>query len=176
MLALYNDCMELNQPAPGFALPDLNGRLHNPREALGNILIINFWSADCPWAKRADQELLSSLKQWGSGVELFTLAANANEKVVDIRYTALERGLEPVLLAAGSQVVAEYGAVTTPHFFVLDASGILRYRGGLDDVNFRQRNPTRHYLLEAVDALRSAHLPDPAETASYGCTIVRMAE
>jgi hypothetical protein len=66
-----------------------------------------------------------------------------------------------------------YEAFTTPHVFVLDGEGILRYRGAVDDITFRHREATRFFLQEAVDALRNGRLPAVNETAAYGCTIVR---
>ena len=74
---------------------------------------------------------------------------------------------------ARQQVADLFGAQTTPHFFVLDQQGVLRYRGALDDVTFRQREPKNYYLHEAVQALLAGRLPEPAETPAYGCTIVR---
>jgi hypothetical protein len=70
-------------------------------------------------------------------------------------------------------VAEQYRAQTTPHLFVIDREGILRYQGALDDTNFRQRNATRFFLREAVKAVLVGHDPDPAQTTPYGCTIVR---
>jgi hypothetical protein len=176
MPALYNSGMDLNQPVPDFALPDLTGRLHHPADYRGHILVLNFWSAECPWAKRADLELLLCLKHWGAEVVLLTLAACANEKDVDVRYVARQRGLSPVLLAAGTPVVGTFGAKITPHIFICDKDGRLRYSGAFDDVTFKQRVPTRQFVREAVDALRAGRLPDPAETIPYGCTITSHGE
>jgi|LGOV01.1.fsa_nt_gb hypothetical protein len=66
-----------------------------------------------------------------------------------------------------------YSAVTAPHFFDIDEKGVLRYRGAPDDTSFRQREPTAHYLKDAVEALLNGRDPNPAETAGYGCAIVR---
>jgi hypothetical protein len=63
--------------------------------------------------------------------------------------------------------------VTTPHTFIVDREGILRYRGAVDDVTFRQRKAMRFFLEEAVEALLDGHLPEVAETPAYGCAIVR---
>ncbi|MDX1377503.1 MAG: hypothetical protein R3307_01540, partial [Anaerolineales bacterium] len=72
------------------------------------------------------------------------------------------------------QVVADlYGAVTTPHVFLVDGDGILRYRGAVDDVTFRNRKANRFYLNEAVESLLDGHLPARTEMPAYGCTIVR---
>ena len=66
-----------------------------------------------------------------------------------------------------------FDAQTTPHVFVIDRDGILRYRGAVDDVTFRKRNPTRFFLDEAVEALLEGHLPALTESPAYGCAIVR---
>ena len=173
MPALYNLRVELNQPAPNFQLPDLNGRLHHLDDYRGRIVIVNFWSAECPWSQRTDLDLTVALRDWGGEVVLLTLAADLTESMEQVPHSARERQLNPVLLAGGTLVAEQYDARTTPHIFIVDADGLLRYRGAPDDVTFRQRTPTRHYVREAVEALRSGGLPDPAETPSYGCSIVR---
>ncbi|MCJ7567453.1 MAG: hypothetical protein MUO58_07925, partial [Anaerolineales bacterium] len=78
-----------------------------------------------------------------------------------------------VLRDAEHAVADLYGAVTTPHFFVIDENGVLRYRGAPDDTSFRQREPTVYYLKDAMEALLNGREPNPAETAGYGCTIIR---
>ena len=81
--------------------------------------------------------------------------------------------LAAVLIDADRAVADRYEAVTTPHAFVVDREGILRYRGAVDDVTFRQRRATRFFLEEAVEALLEQRLPEVQETPAYGCTIVR---
>ncbi len=71
------------------------------------------------------------------------------------------------------EVADLYGAQTTPHLFVIDKQGVLRYQGALDDTNFRQRNASRFFLREAVEAVLAGQDPDPAQVSPYGCTIVR---
>jgi hypothetical protein len=72
-------------------------------------------------------------------------------------------------------VAGRYGAQTTPHAFLIDRQGILRYRGAVDNVSFRERKPTRFYLQEAVEALLAGQLPEVTEVQPFGCTIVRYA-
>jgi len=71
-------------------------------------------------------------------------------------------------------VAGLYGAVTTPHVFVIGADGVLRYTGAPDDVGFRMRTPTRAYLAQAVEALLDGREPDPAETPPFGCALVHV--
>jgi hypothetical protein len=86
---------------------------------------------------------------------------------------ARRRKVPFVLRDADGSVADRYGAQTTPHVFLINRQGILRYRGAVDDVSFRQREPTRFYLREAVEALLAGRLPEVADVQPFGCTIVR---
>jgi peroxiredoxin len=163
----------LNHPAPDFELPDLQGRPHRLSNRGGAITVLNFWSAECPWSERADRLLDAWRSEWDERVVVWTIASNANETVELLEQAARERGLDCVLLDAHQRVADLYQAQTTPHAFVVDKHGILRYQGAIDDVTFRQRSPSRFYLHEAVEAVLAGKLPDPAESLSYGCTVVR---
>jgi len=159
--------------APDFELPDLEGKLFRLSDWRGKIVVVNFWSAECPWAEKADRELNEYQSAWGEEVSLWSVVSNANESRDLLLKAAVERGLPFVLHDANQQIADLYGALTTPHLFILDRGGILRYQGAFNDVTFRQRTPTRHYLREAVEALMDSRNPDPAQTQSYGCSIVR---
>jgi peroxiredoxin len=163
----------LNQPAPDFALPDLEGRLVRLGQLRGQVVVLNFWSAECPWAERTDRELQAYSEAWGARVVVLRIASNANEPDEILRAASQTRNLALILKDSAAQVAELYAAQTTPHLFVVDAEGFLRYRGAFDDVTFRQRAPTRFFLREAVDAILAGRPPDPAETPAYGCTIVR---
>ena len=89
--------IKTGQLAPDFSLPDLNGKLHTLGELRGKLVVINFWSAECPWAERADQLLLPQMKEWGIEVVLLPVASNANEDTEMIMETANQRHLETVL-------------------------------------------------------------------------------
>ena len=165
--------MQLNQPAPDFELPDLQGNLHKLSDYHGRIVIVNFWSAECPHSERTDRSTMAYLVQWGKTVEMLSVAANRNESIQSVKEAAITRHIPKVLIDAEHRVADLYEAVTTPHAFVVDGEGILRYRGAMDDVTFRQRKATRFFLEEAVEALLEGRLPELQETPAYGCTIVR---
>jgi peroxiredoxin len=169
------DTLENRQPVPDFSLPDLDGRQHPLADYREKIVVLNFWSAECPHAERTDRELLRMQAQWGGKVVVLNIASNANESLDLLRAVASERGLAPVLVDKRHEVADHYVAVTTPHVYVIDGEGLLRYQGAFDDVTFRQRTPTRSYLQEAVEALLAGRKPPVEQTQSYGCTIVRHA-
>jgi peroxiredoxin len=165
--------MELNRPAPDFELRDINGQTRRLSDYRGRIVIVNFWSAECPQSERTDSLMLACLAQWGADVVMLSVAANRSESAQTITEAANTRRLPAVLIDADHVVADLYAAQTTPHVFVVDREGILRYRGAVDDVTFRQRMAKRFYLEEAIEALRAGRMVELTEMPAYGCTIVR---
>jgi peroxiredoxin len=161
------------QAAPDFTLPDLDGRSHSLNSYQGKVVILNFWSAECPYARRASQEMNKFLKAWGNSVILLDVASNATEPPQMLQQAAKAQRLSLVLLDADHAVADLYGAATTPHVYVIDQVGILRYQGAFDDITFRQPTATQNYLRSAVEAVLKGLEPDPAQTPPYGCAIVR---
>ena len=156
-----------------FELPDLQGKFHRLTDYRGKIVILNFWSAECPHSERTDRYLIGLLEKREGNVVLLSIAPNRNESIPMLEEAAKARGLPIVLIDAGHIVADLYEAQTTPHAFVVDREGVLRYRGAVDDVRFRQREATRFFLEEAVEVLLDGRLPEVAEMPAYGCAIVR---
>jgi peroxiredoxin len=167
--------MQVNQPAPDFELPDPDGVLHRLSDYRGRIVVVNFWSCECPHSERTDRAILAMIVQWGEDVALLSIASNRIETVDAVAQAARTRRVPLVLLDTKDEVADLYEALTTPHVYVIGRDGILRYRGAVDDVAFRVRKPTRFFLDEAVEALLDGRTPIVAETPAYGCTIVREA-
>jgi peroxiredoxin len=167
--------VELNSPAPHFELPDLDGILRRLSDYRGKIVVVNFWSCECPHSERTDRAIMAMLVQWSEDVVLLPIAANRIESLEAVSQAAQARRLPLVLMDRDDRVADLYEAQTTPHAYVIDREGMLRYRGAVDDVAFRVRKPTRFFLDEAVEALLDGRLPALSETPAYGCTIVREA-
>src|SRR5512134_192352 len=165
--------MQINQPAPEFQLSDLLGVPHKLSDYRGRIVIVNFWSAECPHSERTDHYILSLLEQWKGEVVMLSIAANRNESVQMAEKAAKTRRIPRVLLDAEHVVADLYEALTTPHIFIVDREGTLRYRGAADNITFRQRQATRFFVQEVVEALLQGRLPELNETPAYGCVIVR---
>lgn len=165
--------MDLNQPAPDFELPDLDGHPHRLSDYHGRIVVMDFWSCECPHSERTDRSLMSTFIQWDDEVVLLTIAANRSESAEAVAEAAKTRRLPRVLVDREQVVASLYEAQTTPHAFVVDRKGILRYRGAVDDVAFRQKIPTRFYVEAVVEALLEGRQPEVQETPAFGCVIVR---
>ena len=165
--------IKIGELAPRFRLNDLNGEVHTPEDFPGWITVLNFWSAECDWCKRVDEELVDLVDTWKDRVKVYWIASNENESRELIERTVTERKLPNVLLDTNHPVADLYGAQTTPHFFVLDGRRTLRYQGAWDDITFRNRTATQVYVPMVINALISGEAPPVTSTPAYGCMLVR---
>src|SRR5450759_2394899 len=118
MASRYNLSVEINQPAPDFELPDLDGIKHRLNDYRGKIVIVNFWSCECPHSERTDRAITAMFVQWREYVVMLSIAANRSESTEMVADAAKARRL-PIVLIDAQQVVADlYNAQTTPHVFV----------------------------------------------------------
>ena len=162
--------------APDFTLTDvLTGVPVTLSAAIGRGVVLNFWSVECPWTRYYDDYFVERAAEWGGrGVSLIMVNSNANESIEEMRDMADAYGMGgPILHDPGSVVADAYGAVATPHLFVIHPEGLIVYQGAIDDRSFRQPEPTVNTLDAAVAALLAGETPAIAETPAYGCAIVR---
>ncbi len=78
------------------------------------------------------------------------------------------------LLDRDSKVGRLYGAVTTPHMYVIDPKGTLVYVGAIDDK--RSTNPAdvktaKNYVRAALGETMAGKAVSTASTSPYGCTV-----
>ena len=165
--------MEINHPAPDFELPDIEGKVHHISDYLGKIVIINFWSCECPHSERTDKAIMAMSVQWRDAVVILSVAANRSENIEALKTAADTRRLPTILVDSQCFVADLYEAQTAPLVYVIDRAGILRYRGAVDDVTFRKKVPSRFFLDEVVESLFEGRLPAVTESPAHGCTIVR---
>lgn len=67
-----------------------------------------------------------------------------------------------------------YGAKTTPHMFLVDAAGVLRYAGAIDDKptpNHAAVDGAKNFLIAALNAVDAGQPVAVSETKPYGCAV-----
>ncbi|HET7011733.1 MAG TPA: redoxin domain-containing protein [Anaerolineales bacterium] len=161
------------QAAPDFQLRDLDGIPHRLSAQKGRVTVLHIWSSTCPWTERTDPRVREAAS--AHGADLWTIAPNTDETEDQLRTESRRRGLRLVLRDVRQQVADLYGVTATPHVVLVDARGLVRYHGAVDDARFREPQPRRRFLAEALAAIQRGEDPDPAATPTYGCAIVREA-
>ena len=162
--------------APTFALPDTDGATHEPGEAPATVVV--FTCNHCPYALAWHERIIDVARDYANrGVRV--LAVNPNDAKnyprdsLQAMRARVERGEfegVPYLYDESQNVARAYGAKTTPDVFVLDAAGLLRYRGAPDADH---DNPAENAALlrGALDAVLNGRDPNPVETPPVGCSI-----
>jgi peroxiredoxin len=165
----------MGQSAGDFHLTDTDGKTHQLSQYRGSVVVIVFWSAECPVSTEYDPYFNQLLDRYADGqVLVLGIDSNVNYGQAEILQALDKRDVRfPVLRDPDSAVADRFGAVTTPHTFIIDAEGYLVYEGAVDDRTFRQREATVNYVDQALIALLAGNRPPTSQTQPYGCTIVR---
>lgn len=77
----------------------------------------------------------------------------------------------PYLKDEHGELARRCGAICTPHAFLFDREGRLRYRGRIDDSRTGRR-VEHHDLEDAIRDVLAQRPPRVAETEPFGCAIV----
>ncbi len=174
---LEKKAVKLGQVVPDFKLQDTSGKEHRLSGYRGKPVMIHFWSADCPFVMRYEEQLQEIANDYSKrGVVILAIDSNANETVSHIKEIAGKRKENySILIDPSNQVADQFGAITTPHVFIIDKEGKLIYEGAVDDQGWSEDNPVKkRYVREALDAyLSGVPIPNP-KTKSVGCTIKRV--
>jgi len=142
------------------------------------LLVLLFISNGCPTVKACQDRMIRIQKDY-SERKVQLVALNSNNSYLSPADTYAEMVLRnqeksfnfPYVKDEDRTVAKAYGALCTPHVFLLDEERKLRYRGRIDD----SRNPERvtvNDLRNAIEDLTANRPVRVSETTPFGCSIV----
>lgn len=164
--------------APGEKAPDVKGLVCTDGKAcdLGDMkdakaVVLCFTCNICPVSVAYEDRFIDFTKKYeGKGVKF--VAINANKKTEDLaamKARAEEKGFNfPYVFDKSGTSATQFGAARTPTLYVLDDNGVIQYVGAFDN---DMKNPTKHYVADAVDAVLAGKTPAVAKTKAVGCGI-----
>jgi hypothetical protein len=144
--------------------------LNSPSKAT----VVLFLSSHCPCSAGHEAIVTELNKKYASHGFLFLgIHSNANESISDARAHFANTKLPfPVIQDDASKYANQFGALKTPHAFVVSHQGEILFSGGIDDSKTGV-NPRRNYLDTALAAVDAGKQPDPKEVKTLGCVIER---
>jgi len=175
--------VNVGQPAPDFTLSDLSGKAVKLSDLKGKLVVLEWVNPDCPYVqKHYNSANMPGLQKEYSG-KVTWLAINSTREghsefksPQQMQSWMKEKGGAPAatLLDRDSKVGKLYGAVTTPHMYVIDPKGTLVYVGAIDDK--RSTNPAdvktaKNYVRVALGETMAGKPVTTASTTPYGCTV-----
>lgn len=175
---------EIGQPAPAFTLTDADGNSRSLSEFSGKTVVLEWTNHECPFvAKHYGAGNMQKQQQAATGAGVVWLTVNSSNTGKQGYVTADQA---KALMAdndwAGTAYLFDtdgtagqaYGAKTTPHMYVIDGDGVLRYMGGIDS------NPSAdqadiagatQYVQVALAQLAAGEAVAQANTRPYGCSV-----
>jgi hypothetical protein len=172
---------ELGAPAPDFTLTDLTGKTHTLSALRGKTVVLEWFNPGCPYVVHNHDPggSLSTLPATATSSGVVWLAINsgaAGKEGADpaMNKSAVEKWKMnyPVLVDAKGEVGKSYGALTTPHMYVVDPAGKLVYRGGIDNKPLgKGSGELVNYVEKALADVAAGRPVATADTKSYGCSV-----
>ena len=175
---------DLGKPAPAFSATDSSGKSWSLAELKGKVVVLETTNHDCPYVRKhynstnmqtQQREAAAKGVVWltvassATGEEGFVTAAQANE-------LTQKRSAAPAafLLDPKSRIARAYGATVTPHMYIVDASGVLVYKGGIDSIPSSSQSDipkAKQYVRVALDEVLAGKPVSDASTRPYGCSL-----
>jgi len=164
--------------APGFSLVNsVDGKTVTFKPGDGKTAVVIFTCNQCPYSKAFEQRIIDIGRTYArKGVVFYAVNPNddkrfAEETMSNMKERATSRSYPfPYLKDGNSAVAGAYGARVTPHAYLVDGKGLIRYRGYVDD-SAKPGEREHTGLTDALDALLAKQSIKDTETAAFGCTI-----
>ena len=163
---------KIGDMAPNFTAIGVDGKEYTLKAIVKKTeaVVVCLTCNQCPVAVAYEDRMIEFAKEYKKKGIIF-LALNCNNKTEDLdamKQRAEEKGFNFIYAFDQSGDAARYfGAKVTPEFFLL-SDGKLTYHGAFDD---DMKNPTKSYLVDAVEAVLAGETPEIAKTKAFGCGI-----
>ncbi len=118
--------LQLDSPAPEFALPDLGGQTVALNDFKGKVVMIEFWATWCGPCRMSMPLMETLQKEFANDMVLLAVNLQENkEEVLD--YVRAQGVHSRVLLDEEGSVGSVYGADSIPMQILIDRKGIVRH-------------------------------------------------
>jgi peroxiredoxin len=185
--------VEVGKPAPDFTLPGHDGKSYKLSQFKGQYVVLEWFNNDCPYVGKhyhAEKRAMQNLQQkWitqgeKAGKKVVWLAIASSPEGVQgyvtakdaarIRNEERQAHMSAILLDPESQVARLYEAKVTPHMFIIDPKGIVRYDGAIDDqpsTRLASLDGAKNYVDGGMTALFAGKSLAEGKTKPYGCAV-----
>jgi hypothetical protein len=179
---------KVGEPAPAFTAVDTRGASHSLEAYRGQWVVLEWVNHECPYTKKhyksidggpgntqamqrdyAKRVVWLSVVSSAPGKQGFTTAAEADA-------LTQEKGAAPTALIRDTTGTLGrlYAARNTPQYAIIDAQGVLRYAGAIDDKpssRVKDIAGATNYVRAALDAGLAGNQIAVTQTPPYGCDV-----
>lgn len=144
-------------------------------------LIVIFDCNTCPYSKMYNSRIMALNKKYRkAGFPVVTINANDPKMSPGDSFDAMvtqakKKGYDfPYLVDETQEVAKAFGATNTPHVFILKNDNNtfkVAYIGAIDNNSRNEKDASKKYVEEAVDALLAGKPVPASKTKAIGCGI-----
>ncbi len=169
---------QIGKQAPDFTLKDVNGKEYKLSDFKGKNVVLQWINPQCPVCARVSstglvEKMRKELKALDKDVVHLAINSTHNMTAEDsVKYLKANKLEDLVALDdSAGEVGRLYGAKTTPHIYVIDAKGVLRYSGAFDDDPNGRKTERLNYAVNALKQILAGETVMPEKTNPYGCNV-----
>jgi len=171
--------LDIGQAAPDFSLPATDGNTYSLSSfSKAKTLVVFFTCNHCPYVINSDEVTRKTANKFlGKGVQFVAINSNSKNTYAEDSFENMKLRMDEYnfpwkyLYDESQSVARAYGALRTPHFFVLNADRKLIYTGRAVD---NPKDPTRMTVNDLENALNE-HLAEKPVTKEVtnpiGCNV-----
>ena len=173
--------------APTFVLMNQDSEMVDLASFKGKKVILEWTNHDCPFVKRHyDTNNMQELQReyTNNNIVWLSIISSAKGKQgyvtkSEAKELTISRNAQPshVLFDSNGDVGRLYDAKTTPHMYVIDEKGLLRYQGAIDDLGVTgalfstDLSKAKNYVRDAMKSLFLGEDVIEKNTRPYGCSV-----
>ncbi|MGE3975874.1 MAG: redoxin domain-containing protein [Bdellovibrionales bacterium] len=164
-----------NDEIPAFGAQDLlTQEVVSIDPAAQNGIVVVFLSAHCPCSNSHTAEIARLAKEYPNYF-FVGVHSNQDETLQDSQNYFKKIGLPfRVLEDKGAKIANIFGALKTPHSYVLDRQGKIQYQGGVSSSQNIEKAEHK-FLREALEDISAGRALHQTEGRTLGCAIAREA-
>ena len=178
--------VENEDSAPEFKLSDSYGNEISLSSFIGKKVVLEWTNHGCPYvAKHYETGNMQSTQEFAKEEEIIWLSiissAPGTQGYVssdEANALTITRKASPthVLFDPTGEVGRIYDAKTTPHMYIINEEGLMKYQGAIDDAGgrgFMSRDllKAKNYVKESLQQMGNGEEISSPVTKPYGCSV-----
>jgi len=175
--------VEVGQPAPDFSLTGADGKTHSLADYRGRTVVLEWNNPECPFVKKhyGGNMQKQQADAVAAGVVWLTINSGAPGKQGQLNadsakaYVADTNARQTAyLFDPDGKAGHAYGARTTPHMYVVDGDGKLRYAGGIDSIPSADKGDiadATQFVPQTLAELAAGKPVSTTKSEPYGCSV-----
>jgi peroxiredoxin len=173
--------VDVGTPAPQFAAKGADGKLHSLHDYAGKLVVLEWTNPVCPFtAIKYKNGAMQALQRYAASRQVVWLSIDTaspdkagylTPSAARTRIAQTHASVTAFLFDVDGNIARNYGAKTTPSFFVVNRDGKLAYQGAMNDQVFADQDAGSEYVKSALDDLIAGRRVQKAETQPQGCAV-----